>query len=101
MDIECKNFRPIKGGNFLGFADLILKDLGIELFGCTLYEKDSRRWVNLPTRSYKNKEGVEKYSQIVRFTRQETYREFCEKAKEAIDRYDKNDSGVTNDEIPF
>lgn len=87
MQIECVNFRAINVGNFLGFADFYLSEYGIEIHGCTLYKKDDRRWINLPTRTYKSKDGQERYAQVVRFREQGAYRDFCTMAKEAVDAF--------------
>lgn len=87
MQIECVSFREINAGNFVGFADLYLNEFGLELYGCTLYKKDEKRWINLPTRSYKSKDGQDRYSQVVRFREQSAYRDFCTLAKQAIDAF--------------
>lgn len=87
MKIECLTYRPVSKGSFIGFCDLHIIDLGIEIRGCTMYSKDERRWINLPTRAYKNAGGEEKFSQIVRFRDQAQYQEFCADAKEAVDAF--------------
>lgn len=87
MKIECISYRPVTKGSFIGFCDFHLLDYSMEIRGCTLYSKDDKRWINLPTRAYKNKEGQDKYSQIVRFRDQTEYQEFCASAKEAVDAF--------------
>lgn len=87
MKIECISYRPAQKGSFTGFCDLFIVDHGLEIRGCTLYTKDDKRWINLPTRAYKNKEGQDKFSQIVRFREPQVYQEFCAAAKEAVDAF--------------
>lgn len=87
MKIECTRFREIKTGTFVGFADIYLPELAIEIFGCTLHKKGDMRWINLPVRTYNAKDGDEKYSPIVRFRDPITYTEFCTDAKIAIDDF--------------
>jgi hypothetical protein len=90
MDIKCIRYRPASVGAFRGFADFAINDLAIEIFGCTVYHKDGKRWINLPVRSYKNDKGEEKYAPVVRFVEQTSFRTFCENAKIALDEYEEN-----------
>ena len=47
--------------------------------------KDGRRWLNLPNKEYKDKDGETKYQPIIRFRDKDHYNKFCEIAKEAVD----------------
>ena len=87
MEVECINYKEVGTGTFSGFADIYIPEYKLEILGCTLFKKDEKRWLNLPVRVYKNHEGIEKYSPIIRFREQNEFREFCIKAKEAVDRY--------------
>jgi len=85
--ITCLKYRAIDTGSFCGFVDLYIHDLDIEVYGCTLYKKDDKRWLNLPVRPYQNSQGEEKYTHILRFRDQAKFREFCTTAKAAVDKY--------------
>lgn len=87
MQIECKKFTPVNIGSFCGFADIYIYDFKLEIIGCTLYKKDDKRWLNLPVRSYKNDNGDDRYSHIIRFSEQKDFRDFCEQSKNAIDKF--------------
>jgi hypothetical protein len=84
--IECLRYISINKGTLLGYADLWVEKMGIEIFGCSLHQKDGRRWVNLPSREYKDKNGETKYQSIIRFRNKSFYERFCKKAKEAIEK---------------
>lgn len=85
MTIECINYKPVNKGSLLGYADLLLVKSGMELYGCSVHMKDGRRWVNMPSREYTNKEGEKKYMSIVRFRDAERMKAFSSEAMKAIE----------------
>jgi hypothetical protein len=85
MAIECLEFRSYVKGSMLGFANFYVPKMGLEIYGCSLWQKDGSRWVNLPSREYKDKEGNTKFSPALRFRDKEHYEGFINAAKEAID----------------
>jgi hypothetical protein len=87
MDLECFGYKKIDTGTFAGFADIFIKNYSIEVYGCTVYKKGDRRWVNLPIRTFKTPDGEEKYAPVLRFREPKDFRDFCECAKRAIDIY--------------
>lgn len=99
MHIECKRYKAINKGTFVGYADLFLPEIGIEIFGCTLHQKDEKRWVNLPSKSFKTNKGVDKFSPIVRFKDPSAFKDFCICAKESIDNFMKSQGEYEN--VPF
>lgn len=92
--IECIKFneywlqRAHRKGHLVGFATLRVPKMGIEIEGVTLWEKDDRRWVNLPSNDYVDKDtGEKKYKKIIRFINPEHGKLFAEEAKIAIDDF--------------
>ena len=85
MDVICTKYVHIPNGTFVGFADFFLPDKGIEILSCTLHKKDSRRWINLPSKSFMDGNN-EKFRNIIRFKDPKDFREFCLKGKKEIDR---------------
>lgn len=85
--IKCIGYISVKNGTFRGFADILLEEEGIEIYGCTLHSKDGKNYLNLPSRSYKDSKGKEKHSPVIRFSNPKRFAEICEQAKEAIDTY--------------
>ena len=107
--IECIKFKSHVKGALLGFADFRLPKMGIEIYGCSVHQKNGRRWVNLPSREYENELGEKKYASYVRFVESSHYSAFIEQALKAIDEYCKEQNAavpepepVFNDEeVPF
>lgn len=88
MTIECMNFISYQKGSLLGFADIYVPKMDAEIYGISLYQKDGRRWVNMPSREYKDKETKEtKYSSVFRLRKKENYEAFGEAVKKAIDAW--------------
>lgn len=99
--IECINFKKHESGTLLGFADFYDSVRGQEIFGCTLHQKDARRWLNLPSREYMDGD-IKKYVPIMRYREKEDYEKFISEAKEAIDNFleaDEASMPVVTDEI--
>lgn len=86
MNIECLKFQAVSKGLLVGFADFYIPKTGIEIFGCQLFQKDGKRWINMPSREYTNDKGEKKYMSYVRF-REAAHKEiFNELALKAIDK---------------
>ena len=97
--IECMKYRAAKKeGCLQGFATLYVEKWGIEIRDCTLYEKDTKMWVNFPSKEYVNKEGKKAFAPLIRFHEKGIMYEFSKQAKEAIFEYQKK-HGVIYDEI--
>ena len=88
MTIECLKFVSCKSGSLIGFADFRINDWGLEIYGCPLYMKAGKRWVNLPSKEYVDKETNEKkYAAVIRFPDKKMYERFQDMAKKAIDEW--------------
>jgi DNA-binding cell septation regulator SpoVG len=62
--IKCIKFKPYTKNTLRGFADLEL-DSGIIIHDLTLHEKDGKRWVGMPARSFTGNDGATKWTPIV------------------------------------
>jgi len=87
MSMECTTFRSHQSGALLGFFDLWVPKMGLEFKGCTLYQKNGRKWISLPTREYKGDDGEKKYVPVVRFREKGHADAFCTLAITAIDEF--------------
>ncbi len=90
--IECIQYRPQNKGNFLGFATIFVPSWGVELYGFTLFQKDGKRWVNMPSKDYVDKEGNKKFSQFMKFRDPVHKSAFCIQVKDAIDFWCKTNN---------
>ena len=87
MSVECMNYKPVNKGSLLGYADLFVPKTGLEIYGCSLHQKEGRRWVNFPSKEYTDsKTGEKKYASIVRFREKAHMEAFIKVAKEAIEK---------------
>lgn len=64
MMITIANARKINRGALIGFFDVALPS-GMKLNGCTLLEKDGRRWIGLPSKEWVKPDGSKSYVPIV------------------------------------
>jgi hypothetical protein len=58
------NARKLSKGALRGFFDVELPS-GLKLNGCTLLEKDGKRWIGLPSREWQKPDGTKSYMPIV------------------------------------
>jgi len=86
--IECVRFRSHEKGFLMGFATLFVEKWGIEIDGFTMWQKEGKRWINMPSNEYTDKEtGEKKYKSVFHFKNKEHFTMFLEAARVAIDEY--------------
>ena len=85
--IICTDFKYINKGALVGFVKIDIAKWGVEMSNLTVFEKDGKRWVNLPGQEYIDKEGKKKYNPHIRFKSKEQSDAFQIQIKEAIDKY--------------
>lgn len=90
--IECTRFKSVTKGHLLGFADFWIPKWGVELNGCSLYQKDGKRWLNMPAQEYTNEAGEKKYRAHVYFREKAHMDAFQDQAKRAIDEWCTNNA---------
>lgn len=88
--MKVKKYRECKKGTLQGFMDIYLPKLKWTIKSCGLFykEDEDRYWVNLPARTYKDPNGVERYAYIIDMPK-EMKEEFCTKALEAYREWQK------------
>lgn len=62
--ITISNQRKLNKGALIGFFDVTLPS-GMKLNGCTLLEKDGRRWIGLPSKEWTKADGSKGYVPVV------------------------------------
>jgi len=103
--VKCISFREHKSGSLLGFADIKVLIDGDEatIFGCSMYEKDGKKWVNVPSKEIV-KDGVKSYLPFMKFDNRDISDKFSRKIQDAIKLFQS--SNVSTDEfftqeVPF
>ncbi len=86
MTIECLKFQSVNKGSFVGFADFFIPKTGLEIYGCQLFQKEGKRWINMPAREYTNSDGEKKFASYIRYRENSHKDMFTELALKAIDK---------------
>ena len=79
-------YTPINKGSLLGYADLYVHKMGLEIYGCSLHEKNGHKWLNFPSREYINDAGEKKYASIIKFKEKSHMEMFQKLAITAIEK---------------
>lgn len=96
MEIKCIRLESNPKGSFVGTCDIFIPKMQMEIFNCTLWMKNGRKWVNLPQRSFINENGRREYLPYIRFTQPETAKIFTELCLKAIDKYCEENNRMDN-----
>lgn len=64
MAVAISNAKPFNKNSLRGSFDVTL-DSGLKLNGCTLMEKDGKRWVGLPAREWSKADGSKSWTPMV------------------------------------
>jgi DNA-binding cell septation regulator SpoVG len=83
---EISNWKPIVKGALRGFFSVALPS-GMVLHDCTAYEKDGKRWVNGPSKSFTAKDGKVTYKPLVDFADKATRDKFSASVLAALDAH--------------
>ena len=67
--------------------------VGAEIRDICLHLKNGERWLGMPSKQYKNKEGEEKWIPLVRFPDKDKWYAFQKATLDALDKY--QGGGVT------
>lgn len=106
MTIECLKFQSVNKGSFLGYADLYIPKTGLEIYGCQLFQKDGKRWINMPAREYTNDQGEKKFAPYIRYrepAHKDLFTEFALKAieKKCAEMANQSVAVTPMEDVPF
>jgi hypothetical protein len=85
---KVSNFRAHAKESLVGFLDLTLPS-GMILHDCALFKKNGKRWIGLPCKSYKKRDGSTGWSALIEFTDNAVYGRFRDAALAAFDEFQK------------
>jgi len=105
MKLSVSRWKPQDKDQLLGYADLLVDELGMVINGCAYREGRNGMWVSVPSRAYEA-DGKKKYAGYVSFPEREVYDDFQASAKEAIEAHLAGveqfaSDGAEEDIIPF
>jgi len=105
MVIEIRKFRKHQKGTLVGFTNILMTTIGLEIRDVTLHRKDGQRWIGLPARPYVDANGETKYAYIVKFVDKDRWSRFQKEVLAAVDEYladhDKSAAEIPDEKIPF
>lgn len=85
--IECLRYKSINKGSLLGYFDIFIEKMGLEIYGCTLHQKEGKRWINFPSKDYVDqKTGDKKFQSMIRFRNKDHFELFTKQVKEAVEK---------------
>jgi hypothetical protein len=79
-------YKPIDKGHTKGYITLFVPAWGLNIYNITLYEKDGKKWISFPSKSYE-KDGTTKWFSYLRFENQEHMAKFSNEVLKALDDY--------------
>ena len=102
MRISVTKYKELNSDNLLGYADLMLDDVGVEIRGCQHRNGTKGTWIAVPSQKYES-QGKTKYAGHVGFPDNQVYIDFQVSAKEAIEEYlgKQMDAQPVPDDMPF
>ena len=88
MKLSVSRWKPQDKDQLLGYADLLVGELGMVINGCAYREGRNGMWVSVPSRAYPDPAGGKtKYAGYISFPEREVYDDFQASAKEAIEAH--------------
>jgi hypothetical protein len=84
MKIAAVTFRPFEKNTLRGFASLALGSSGLFIHDCCLHCKNNRWWIAFPARGYADKDGAQRWQQLIEFGDPASKARFQEQAIAAL-----------------
>ena len=75
--MKIENYKIVNKGLILSKFDVNIEQWGLTIRDCTLFDKDGKQWVSMPSRQYKDNDGKTQYFNLIKME---------EKAKERFDK---------------
>ncbi len=85
--MKIVKFKKYRKNTLMGFFDVQLENIGLEIRDCTVHQQGKSRWVGLPAKSYKDENGDQKWSRIIDFYDEGRGKQFQKACIEALDRF--------------
>jgi DNA-binding cell septation regulator SpoVG len=80
--------KPYSKNTLFAFCDFTLLDIGLSIKGATVHQKEGKRWIAMPARSYSDAEGTH-WTPIIEFDTKEARSRINEAVLAAFDSYSK------------
>jgi len=102
MGVEITKFREFRKNSLIGFCNILMTNIGLEIRDATVHTKDGNQWIGLPPKPYEKEDGSTGYSYIIKFTDKVKYAQFQKLALEALAHHITkiNTQGSPEEDIP-
>lgn len=87
FQVEIIRFNEFKKGYMLGFVDVYIESMGLELYGCTFFKKNSNYWINFPSIRKENQDGSVTYETVFEMKDKKMSKTFSEVVTSAIRKH--------------
>lgn len=94
MTVEIVSFRPLVKNTLRGFLTIHLADIGLTIKDVCLHEKNSKRWLQLPSKPYTKTDGSQGWAYILEIDKS-FYWIFQDSGLAALDAYLSQNPGGT------
>jgi len=84
--VEVNNFKKHEKNTLKGFFDVKLPNIGLEIRGCCLHERDGDRWIQLPSKSYEKEDGSRAWTYILDFYAKDNRESFQREVLNALEQ---------------
>lgn len=74
MKFECVELKPVNQEFLKGFAKVKILDVGITIHNISLFKKEDKCWISMPSKEYL-KDGKKSYFQFIQFENKEDLEE--------------------------
>ena len=71
LEVRIDAAKPYLKNTLIAFVDFTLVELGLSIKGATAHEKEGKRWVSMPSRSYSDAEGTH-WAPVIEFASKES-----------------------------
>lgn len=97
FSVEIKSFHVAKANTLLGFANVVIPELRMQLYDLTVHQQGDARWVGMPARPQINREtdsvvrdakGKIAYVPLLGFLDKTTREAFSDRVVEALAKFD-------------
>lgn len=85
--IEIENIEAIHKGKLLAKCTVHIPSWKMRLQNVMVFEEGAKRWVNMPTHVFENREGETIYQELISFDSSDITRRFKAQVKKAVDEY--------------
>lgn len=82
--MTISNWKEMRKGSLVGFFTVTTPS-GMVIHGCSLFEKEGKRWVSMPSRIIDKPDGTKLYKAHVEFVSKEISQKFQDAVLKALD----------------